>query len=520
MLRSLCRAALPTLRPSAPIRGFLPRSSFSRAAGVSTQALTSQARFARNDRREREVRGKDGSDAATQRPLDDFPLSEGTKEALERRGVKELYPIQSACFVHVNDGLDVIGRARTGTGKTLAFALPLVERILQLPRAEPNRPHALVMLPTRELARQVCEDIHSVSSGGVTAESFYGGTAYDRQFSALERGVDVVVGTPGRLMDHINTKQSMHLSDVKTLVLDEADRMLDMGFQQDVEDVINNIRRHNGGRHEHQTLLFSATIPRWVHDLVERHLKKDKVIVDLVGDQDNQTPSNLEHIAMKCNFHNRGPVIAQIIREMTDISEDNRAPKSKVLVFAERKAECNALGYCSSMRSLGGSPGVLHGDIHQGRRERTLDMFRKGECPVVIATDVAARGIDVDGVDLVIMTEVPNNPEKYIHRSGRTARAGKKGTCITLVGPGDERMLQQIEQNINKPMDMKQLSEEAQEAGRTAPPSPVQSGYGGGGGGYGGGGRGGYGGGGYRGGGGGGGYRGGGGYGDRSTDRW
>jgi len=504
---------VPTLRrPTVYVRNVLPQSSMIRAPAVNVQA-----RFGRSSQ-PRQFRGKDGSDEATRRPLSDFPLSDGTRDALERRGVNELYEIQSATYVHVNDGFDVIGRARTGTGKTLAFALPLIERILQLPRAEPNRPHAVVMLPTRELAKQVCDEIHSVSSGGVTAEAFYGGTSYDRQFSALERGVDVVVGTPGRLMDHIQTKQSMNLCDVKTLVLDEADRMLDMGFQQDVEDLINGIKSHNGGKHEHQTLLFSATIPRWVLQLVEKHLKKDRVVVDLVGDTDNQTPENLNHVAMGCMHQNRGPVIAQLIREMTDIDANNSSPKSKVLVFAERKAECNALGFCASMRSLGGSPGVLHGDIQQGRRERTLQMFRNGECPVIIATDVAARGIDVDGVDLVIMTEVPNNPEKYIHRSGRTARAGKDGTCVTLVGPGEHRMLQEIERCINKQMPVQSLSEAAEEAGRNAPPAAMPS-YGGGGGGYGRGGGGGYGrGGGY----GGGGYGGGrgGGYGSRSTDRW
>eukprot|EP01062_Namystynia_karyoxenos_P024746 TRINITY_DN1967_c0_g1_i2.p1 TRINITY_DN1967_c0_g1~~TRINITY_DN1967_c0_g1_i2.p1 ORF type:complete len:553 (+),score=180.07 TRINITY_DN1967_c0_g1_i2:90-1661(+) len=506
LLRQAAGARRAPLRRGA-VALFVSRFAPSRALGAQPAVLAAARRYASAAKRDAThmLRGADGNAAAERRPIDDFTLTKGTRESLRRRGIEELYPIQTATFTHVNDGLDVVGRARTGTGKTLAFALPVIERILRQPRADPNSPYAVVMLPTRELAKQVCDEISSVSSGGVTAQAFYGGTPYDQQMRALERGVDVVVGTPGRLLDHIKTKQTIRLSRVSTLVLDEADRMLDMGFQQDVEDVINGIKQHNDGRHEHQTLLFSATIPRWVHQLISRHLKQDHVIVDLIGDEGSQTATGIRHVAMNCRHFNKGPVLAELIKQFTDINEVNRHPKSKVLIFCERKAECNMLGFDPALRALGGIPGVLHGDIQQGRRERTMGMFKQGTCPIVIATDVAARGIDVPDIDLVLMTQVPDNTEKYVHRSGRTARAEKKGLCITLVGPGDERLLHQLEQHIHQGIELQDLPPAAEEAGRNAPPPAAPTyggdayagrsshgrsrGFGGGGGGYGGGSR-------------------------------
>ena len=365
-------------------------------------------------------------------PVNTFQLSDETKGALAKKGIETLFPIQSATFAHCFAGKDVVGRARTGTGKTLAFALPVVEKLLRMAPAKPNTPGVLIILPTRELAKQVCDEIISVSSGTVTAACFYGGTPYRDQFEALERGLDVAVGTPGRLLDHITTKRSMNISQVHTLVLDEADRMLDMGFSKDIERVVQEIGD------DRQTLLFSATLPSWVFDLIRRYMKSPEV-VDLIGDDDNQTAKNLTHLCARCDYPNKGPAIASMIKKYKK--------DGKVIVFVERKRDADQLARDKTLLAAAGRCAVLHGDVTQHARDDAMRSFKAGSA-VLLATDIASRGIDVNGVDLVINADAPRNPESYVHRSGRTARAGQHGTCVTLFGSRDGSFIDQIRRHI------------------------------------------------------------------------
>eukprot|EP00659_Diplonema_papillatum_P019266 gene19266-29675_t len=391
-------------------------------------------------------RGWNSANVKHKTPVSEFALSQEIVDALEKKGIKELFPIQAQTWKHLTEGKDVVGRARTGTGKTLAFALPIVESLLKLPPARPNCPQVLVILPTRELAKQVADEIISVSAGTVTAQCFYGGTPFYDQFRALDRGVDVAIGTPGRLLDHITNKRTMNLKDVKVLVLDEADRMLDMGFSKDIETVVQNIPA------ERQTMLFSATLPHWINQLIHRYMR-NHVLVDLIGDDDNQTSQGITHIFAPCAYPNKGPAIATLIHEYA---------KEKCIVFVERKREADALKNDATLLKAHGRVGVLHGDISQMDRDRAMEAFKSGSSRVLIATDIAARGLDVSGIDLVIQTEVPSNLESYVHRSGRTARAGSKGTCITLVIPGQsvDAIQRHIKTEVAMPaLQFKQMAE-------------------------------------------------------------
>ena len=360
------------------------------------------------------------STEAANAPLSDFPISAGTVGALSKKGIEKLFPIQSSTFKYCFDGFDVVGRAQTGTGKTLAFALPIIEKLLKEPVARPGKPTVLIILPTRELAKQVCDEFTSVSTGEITVHPFYGGTPFHEQYRALEQGLDVAVGTPGRLLDHIMNKGSIQLDDISVLILDEADRMLDMGFSKDIEAIIERMPASK------QTLLFSATIPHWVQSMISKHMKPDNKVVDLIGDTANQTAKLIDHKFAMCDYINKGPTIAALA--------DDYGKGGKIVVFVERKVDANALGTDENLKRKFGAV-VLHGDITQDNRDRAMKAFKSGTSKLLIATDIAARGIDVNGIELVIMSEPPKNMDSYIHRSGRTGRAGKAGTCITIASP-------------------------------------------------------------------------------------
>jgi ATP-dependent RNA helicase DeaD len=349
--------------------------------------------------------------------------------ALEALGYEEPTPIQERAIPLLLAGRDVIGRAATGTGKTAAFALPLVQRI-------DNRAHhvqALVMAPTRELAVQVAEATHKYGQRlGVRVLAVYGGQDISRQLRELRRGVHVIVGTPGRLLDHIR-RGSLDLSSTGYVVLDEADEMLDMGFIDDIEAIIAALPE------ERQTALFSATFPPRIQDLARRALKEpERVVV---------TPEKLDaplvrQVAYLVNRAHKLEALARIL--------DVESPTSAI-IFCRTRTEVDELTEALAVR--GHHPEALHGGLAQAQRDRVMGKFRQGTADILIATDVAARGLDVEHVSHVVNYDIPQTPEAYVHRIGRTGRAGREGTAVTLVVPREKFLLRAIERTTGQPIE-------------------------------------------------------------------
>jgi ATP-dependent RNA helicase DDX21 len=374
--------------------------------------------------------------------LTNFSLSPETVKALHERGVYALFPIQAATFEIILGGADLIGRARTGMGKTLAFALPMIEKIYQVKRddasarARGRGPLGLVMAPTRELAQQVGREVETVAAT-ITLLCVYGGAPMGPQVSALRAGIDVLVGTPGRIKDHME-RETLKLSAVRFATLDEADQMLDMGFADDMSAILGNCTHA-----ERQTCLFSATMPGWVREVAPKYMRPNPKMVDLVGDVAVKASEDVRHIAIPSHWSTRASTINDVISMYAGQS-------ARAIVFCETKAECDDLITADALK-FDAKP--LHGDIPQATREKTMAAFRAGKCRVLIATDVAARGLDMK-IDLVVQSKPPvrkmsGKPEveTYVHRSGRTGRAGKKGICVTLFGPRDRPILQAIEKS-------------------------------------------------------------------------
>ncbi|CAI9774995.1 unnamed protein product [Fraxinus pennsylvanica] len=355
--------------------------------------------------------------------LSNFRISEPLREALKAKGIESLFPIQAMTFDTILDGADLIGRARTGQGKTLAFVLPILESLTNGPTVASRKkgygrsPSVLVLLPTRELATQVFSDFEVYGGAlGLTSCCLYGGSPYKPQQILLKRGVDIVVGTPGRIKDHIE-RGNIDLSSLKFRALDEADEMLRMGFVEDVELILGKVEDAN----KVQTLLFSATLPDWVKHISSKFLKKDKKTADLVGNEKMKASTNVRHIVLPCSGSARSQLIPDIIRCYSS--------GGRTIIFTETKDSASTLA--------GLLPGAraLHGDIQQATREVTLSGFRSGKFSTLVATNVAARGLDIDDVQLIIQCEPPRDVEAYIHRSGRTGRAGKTGVAVMLYDP-------------------------------------------------------------------------------------
>ncbi|XP_058760109.1 DEAD-box ATP-dependent RNA helicase 7-like [Vicia villosa] len=355
--------------------------------------------------------------------VSNFRISEPLKMKLKEKGIEALFPIQAMTFNTILDGSDLVGRARTGQGKTLAFVLPILESLTNGPAKSVRKtgygrvPSVLVLLPTRELANQVFADFEVYGSSlGLAACAVYGGAPYGAQEGKLRRGVDVVIGTPGRIKDHIE-RGNIDLSHLKFRVLDEADEMLRMGFVDDVELILGKVQDVT----KVQTLLFSATLPSWVQQISKKFLKQDKATVDLVGNEKMKASTNVRHIILPCNSTARAQVIPDIIRCYSS--------GGRTIIFAEKKESASELA--------GLLPGAraLHGDIQQSQREITLKGFRSGKFMTLVATNVAARGLDINDVQLIIQCEPPRDVEAYIHRSGRTGRAGNTGVAVMLYDP-------------------------------------------------------------------------------------
>lgn len=370
-------------------------------------------------------------------PLSEFRINSIIQSNLQAKNITVLFPIQVATFNYIYDNIDVMGRARTGTGKTLAFALPICCKLIDTQSdsklSHGRHPRVLVLTPTRELAKQIEGEFNMITSH-LTILTVYGGTPYPPQQAALRRGVDVVVGTCGRIKDLLERGQLM-LDQVKHVIMDEADEMLNMGFADDVELILKSVKQINN--QSIQTLLFSATIPAWVNNVAKKYLKPDRQYIDLVGNTNQQANSDITHYAVSCHWSERNSVLRNVI-DVYGASGSN----TRTIIFCETKRDCNELAMSSTVAS---DCQVIHGDISQSQRESTLKGFRDGNFNILVATDVAARGIDISGVELVIQCEPPKEVETYIHRSGRTGRAGMKGSSLIFYTPKHLFYLNQIE---------------------------------------------------------------------------
>ncbi|XP_062107066.1 DEAD-box ATP-dependent RNA helicase 53, mitochondrial-like [Humulus lupulus] len=350
--------------------------------------------------------------------------------ALAKRGILKLFPIQRAVLEPAMEGRDMIGRARTGTGKTLAFGIPIMDKIVQFnaKHGRGRNPLALVLAPTRELARQVEREFQE-SAPSLDTICVYGGTPISAQMRQLQYGVDIAVGTPGRVIDLLK-RGALNLTEVQFLVIDEADQMLQVGFQEDVERILESLPK------KRQSMMFSATMPSWIRKLTQNYLKTP-VNIDLVGDSDQKLADGISLYSIASDMQGKPSIIGPLITE--------HAKGGKCIVFTQTKRDADRLAYAMAKSHR---CEALHGDISQSQRERTLAGFRDGNFNILVATDVASRGLDIPNVDLVIHYELPNNSEIFVHRSGRTGRAGKKGAAILIYTHDQNRAVRFIERDV------------------------------------------------------------------------
>jgi superfamily II DNA/RNA helicase len=366
-----------------------------------------------------------------------------TAEALEAVGITKPFPIQEMTLPVALSGSDVIGQAKTGTGKTLGFGLPLLERVTVPADVEAGRakaeqlteaPQALVVVPTRELCQQVTNDLLTAGKvRNVRVLAIYGGRAYEPQVEALRKGVDVVVGTPGRLLDLAGQKK-LRLSAIRTLVLDEADEMLDLGFLPDVEKIMQLLPARR------QTMLFSATMPGQVISLARRYMSQPTHIRASEPGDEGATVANVSQHVFRAHSLDKPELVARILQA---------EGRGLSMIFCRTKR--TAADVADQLSRRGFAAGAVHGDLGQGAREQALRAFRNGKVDVLVCTDVAARGIDVEGITHVINYQTPEDEKTYLHRIGRTARAGASGTAVTLVDWDDIPRWQLINKALDLP---------------------------------------------------------------------
>lgn len=353
--------------------------------------------------------------------FEDLNLSKKTFDALMKMGFEAPSPIQAKTIPHLLAGKDVIGQAQTGTGKTAAFGIPIVEMVD--PKAK--TPQALILCPTRELAIQVAEEMNKIGLlQGVKALPIYGGQSISRQIDMLRRGVQVIVGTPGRVIDHLQRK-TLKLHDLKMFVLDEADEMLDMGFSEDIEKIFKK------SPEEKQCLLFSATMPKAILKLTTKYIKNG---VNISITPDVLTAPKINQIFFEVRESEKIEVLTRLIEsEESDL----------FLVFCHTKKEVDEVAMALMIRGFLAS--AIHGDYSQSQRESVMKKFKQNKIEVLVATDVAARGIDISNITHVINYSLPQDPERYVHRIGRTGRAGREGVAVTFVTRSEEKQLRMIE---------------------------------------------------------------------------
>jgi len=413
-----------------PARGQRPARP--QATGCSTPLTTSAASHRRGD-------------ILTTTTFRSLGILPETAEALEAVGITTPFPIQEMTLPVALAGNDVIGQAKTGTGKTLGFGLPLLERVTVPADVDAGRagadqltdhPQALVVVPTRELCQQVTNDLLTAGKArAVRVLAIYGGRAYEPQVEALKKGVDVVVGTPGRLLDLAGQKK-LNLKHVRALVLDEADEMLDLGFLPDVEKIIAMLPA------KRQTMLFSATMPGAVINLARRYMSQPTHIRATAPDDEGATVANITQHIFRAHSLDKPELIARVLQA---------EGRGLAMIFCRTKR--TAADVAEQLERRGFAAGAVHGDLGQGAREQALRAFRNGKVDVLVCTDVAARGIDVEGVTHVINYQTPEDEKTYLHRIGRTGRAGAYGTAITLVDWDDIPRWQLINKALDLPFN-------------------------------------------------------------------
>ena len=384
----------------------------------------------------------EGAADITDRTFADYGVEPEICRALAARGITRPFPIQALTLPVALEGLDIIGQAKTGTGKTLGFGIPLLMDTLG-PGEEgwdsdpaAGSPQALVVLPTRELAKQVAVELaQAASERTVRIVQVYGGRAYEPQIEALERGAEVVVGTPGRLIDLMD-RHLLDLTHVTTVVLDEADEMLDLGFLPDVEKILARTRP------DRQTMLFSATMPGAVVALARRYMTKPTHIRAQDPGDEGMTVKTTRQVVYRTHALNKVEVLARILQA---------SGRGRTIIFARTKRTCARVA--EDLAARGFATAALHGDLGQGAREQALRALRNGKVDVLVATDVAARGIDVDDVTHVINYQCPEDEKIYVHRIGRTGRAGHSGTAITFVDWDDVPRWRLIAKALGLPIE-------------------------------------------------------------------
>ncbi len=355
------------------------------------------------------------------RPFNQLGLSDDILRAVDKMGFEEASPIQTAVIPTIMEGRDVVGQSSTGSGKTVAFAIPAIEKVDPKLRAV----QVLILCPTRELAVQVAEETGKIAAfkKGVMGVPIYGGQSYERQFRALAAGAQVVIGTPGRVMDHMD-RGTLKLDHLKLVILDETDRMLDMGFRDDIEKVLKSVPETR------QLLFFSATIPRQIQDLIKRYTKDPAWIkIESVA----QNAPQVEQVYFEVDRRSKIEALTRLI----DVHDFRYG-----IIFCSTKVMVDDLD--EHLHSRGYMTDRLHGDISQAQRDRVMDKFRRRAFEFLVATDVAARGLDVDDLEVVINFDLPNDAEDYTHRIGRTGRAGKTGRAFTFVSGQEIYKLQSM----------------------------------------------------------------------------
>ncbi|KRG16206.1 degradosome RNA helicase CshA [Lederbergia galactosidilytica] len=358
----------------------------------------------------------------------DLNISPALLKAVNRMGFEEATPIQAKTIPLSMQGKDLIGQAQTGTGKTAAFGIPLIEKI----DVRSSHVQGIIIAPTRELAIQVSEELFKIGKDArARVLAVYGGSDIQRQIRALKKGPHIIVGTPGRILDHIKRK-TLKLDQVHTLVLDEADEMLNMGFIDDIESILESVPD------ERQTLLFSATMPTPIRKIAERFMKSPETVR---VEAKEMTVPLIEQYFVKVHEREKFDVLARLI--------DVQSPELAI-VFGRTKRRVDELSNALTLRGYAAEG--IHGDLSQAKRLSVLRKFKEGKIDVLVATDVAARGLDISGVTHVYNYDIPQDPESYVHRIGRTGRAGKEGMAITFVSPREMGYLRIVEQTTKKRM--------------------------------------------------------------------
>jgi superfamily II DNA/RNA helicase len=329
-------------------------------------------------------------------------------EELNDQGITSPFPIQEMTMEDAIAGIDITGKAETGSGKTLAFGLPM---IMHVTKGRPKRPQGLVLVPTRELAVQVTKALSPLLAlRDLKAVSVYGGAPMAAQIDALEKGASIAIATPGRLIDLLE-RRAFDPSDIRIVTIDEADQMADMGFMPQVRAIMSRLPE------QRQTFLFSATLDHQVTELINRYMQDP---VNHEVESETETVDTMEHRFLKVHYMDKAKVVAELSRH-----------NERLLAFTRTKAAADRLS--RDLRDLGVAAAPIHGDLPQRKREQSLSRFSDGEVKVLVATNVAARGLHIDGVDVVVHFDPPDDPKTYLHRSGRTARAGEEGLVVTLV---------------------------------------------------------------------------------------